>query len=161
MTIFSLYATLYDNRTMAKLERSSWDLPEDDDFFRKSVAGKPILMGHNTFKAQARPLVGTTNFVLTMKDQPLHKAISLTNAKYLFEWVRDPEEVVLIGGQSIFEQSLDDVTKMYIMQIHHELDGLEFPTLKGAEWKLLESVKGDFWNAFMPTAYTFSTYTRK
>ena len=161
MTIFSLYATLFDNRTMAKLDDDSWDLPEDDNFFRKSVADKPILMGHNTFKARARPLIGTTNFVLTMKDQPLHNAISLTNAKYLFHWIKEPEEVVLVGGQSIFEQSLNNVTKMYIMQIHYEFDGLKFPTLKGANWELLESVEGEFWHAFMLTNYTFSTYIRK
>ncbi|MCP4283395.1 MAG: dihydrofolate reductase, partial [Gammaproteobacteria bacterium] len=73
----------------------------------------------------------------------------------------DDEEVMLIGGANLYQQSFELVTDLYITRIHHEFDGdTWFPDFDESQWKIenRETFEADHCN---PHAYSFTKFVRE
>jgi len=110
-----------------------WHLPSDLKYFKQVTMGKPVVMGRKTFESIGRPLPGRTNVVITRNadwSAPGVRVVgSLADALKLATAQADldgADEVVVIGGATLYREAIDQVDRMYVTQVHASPDGDAF-----------------------------------
>lgn len=144
-----------------------WHLPQDLEHFKNLTKGKPIIMGRLTYdsilsRRNGKPLPHRPHYVVSRKDlgvlpegvkvlTDLQSAIDTARADY------PDSEIMIIGGASIYEQSVSIVDRMYLTLIDKDIDGdAFFPKWDASEWDETSS------EAFTePMAFKFLTLERK
>lgn len=134
---FSLIVATTQNNVIGKDNQIPWHLPADLAWFRQNTTGKPVIMGRKTFESIGRPLPKRINIVLSR--QPFeHEGVTWKDSlESAVDFVKDSEEIVLIGGGELFKQYLPKADKLYLTQIQAEIEGdTFFPELNWNEWKI-------------------------
>lgn len=138
--IISLIAAMGRNHVIGNKNTLPWRLPADLKHFRATTWGKPLIMGRATMESIGMPLSDRINIVLTQNENFFHPGYIVVHS--LEDAIRvagHHEEVMVIGGASIFQQFLPYATRMYLTFIDEHFDGdTEFPKFDGHEWKELE-----------------------
>lgn len=122
----SLIAAHDKNLVIGKDGGLPWHYPEDLKFFKKMTMGKTIIMGRGVFEELNQiPLPGRKNIVLSTSKtySNLETYHSLEDA---LDSVQDDDEVFIIGGGTIYRQTLNIADKLVITEIHDEYDGDTF-----------------------------------
>jgi dihydrofolate reductase len=162
MSSLCLIAAMDQNRLIGSNNQLPWHLPADLAFFKRTTMGKPIMMGRKTYESIGRPLPGRRNIVITrdakLKLEGCEIAHSIEAAMSL---VGDADEVMLIGGASLYEQTIARAEKLYITQIHDDFSGdTWFPEIDRAVWR--EEYREDFdADHNNPHAYSFIQFVRE
>ncbi|MBY4676886.1 dihydrofolate reductase [Marinobacterium arenosum] len=138
------------NRVIGIDNKLPWHLPEDLKYFKQVTMGKPIIMGRKTFESIKRSLPGRTNIVITRDQGYQHPGIrvvhSLAEAAELAEsicLIEGHDEAMVIGGAEIYRQALPQTGRLYLTQVHAEVNGdAWFPALDTADWR--EIARQDF-----------------
>lgn len=130
------------NRVIGNQNRLPWHLPEDLKYFKSVTLGKPIIMGRKTYESIGRPLPGRTNIVVTRDPDYHREGIEVVHS--LEQAVERAEQIVLInggdealviGGAELYAQALPKVGRLYLTQVHAEVEGdAYFPAFDPAEW---------------------------
>lgn len=139
------------NWVIGKDNQMSWHLPADLAWFRQNTTGKPVIMGRKTFESIGRPLPKRTNIVLSRKPFAHEGVVWKDNLESAVDFVKDFDEIMLIGGGELFKQYLPKADKLYFTQIQAELDGdTFFPEINWDEWQIEfeEYRKADAHNAY-------------
>lgn len=140
MTIISLIAALDEQYGLGKDNRLLCHLPADLKHFKTLTLGKPIIMGWNTYVSIGKPLPERRNIVLSRNQRQIkgvEVAGSLTEALSL---VANLPEVMIIGGASLYKQSLSIASKIYLTFIHHQFEAdVFFPKLDKSLWHCIET----------------------
>lgn len=150
-----------DNRVIGKNHQLPWHMPADMRRFKALTMGRPILMGRRTYESLRRPLPGRCNVVITRDS--LYQApgcVVVTSIEAALAAVSYSEEIFVIGGQHLYQNTLHLIKRIYLTVIHGNFDGdTHFPELNMADWKEVEKVnhKADEEN---PYDYTFLTLDR-
>ncbi len=138
MSKISIIAAVADNYAIGKANNLPWYLPADLKHFRQLTTGHAIVMGKRTFESLPKgPLPNRKNIVLTSVmsegvNEGYFEADSLEDAVYLCE---HEEKVFIIGGATVYKQSIDKVDTMYITWIHKEFNAdTYFPEINLKEW---------------------------
>lgn len=134
-------------------------LPNDLKYFKKVTMGKPMIMGYNTFKSIGKALPGRRNIVLTSR-QGLHcEGIDfvhhLDEALALCEGA---EEVMVIGGATLYQQMLPKADKLFLTFIDHTFEAdVFFPMVDFEKWQKVseENYPKDNKSAY---AYSFQVF---
>lgn len=138
----SLIVAMSKNRVIGVDNRLPWHLSADLKRFKGITMGKPILMGRKTHESIGRPLPGRTNIVLS--SDPAYRAQACVVVHSVEEALRaaaDAEELMIIGGSSLYQCFLPKAERMYITLIGREFTGdALFPAFAVEEWKELERV---------------------
>ena len=100
-----------------------FSLPKDMDFFRKTTLNHVVCMGENTLLSfpKSKPLKNRTNIVLS-KDLD-HNYEGVINVHSFEEFLRtikkygEEDDVYIIGGASIYNQTLPYVDKVYLTKV--------------------------------------------
>ncbi len=157
----SLVSAMDSNRLIGKDNALPWRLPADLAFFKRTTMGKPIIMGRKTFASIGKALPGRQNIVVTRDpefDAPgCDIAPSLEQATTL---AGNVDEVMLIGGASLYEQTINSADCIYMTLIHHVFSGdTWFPEIKSDQWQL--SSREDFdADEANPYRYSFIKFVR-
>jgi dihydrofolate reductase len=149
------------NRTIGRNNALPWHLPEDMKYFKRVTMGKPIIMGRKTWESIGRPLPGRSNIVITRDPsytaegvkivRTLEEAISLAQSIALIDGA---EEAVVIGGAQIYALALPLADRLYMTQVHAEVEGdAFFPQFDLTQWN--ELGREDF-SAAGPNPYDYS-----
>lgn len=162
MTRLSLIAAMDENRLIGSDNTLPWHLPADLAFFKRTTMGKPIVMGRKTYDSIGKPLPGRRNIVVS-RNPNLHLpgcdvAVSVEQAMGL---CRQDMEVMLIGGASLYAQTIDRAEALYITLIHARFTGdTWFPDFDSAVWKtrFRQDFEADHNNDY---AYSFLKYVRE
>ena len=160
--LLSLITAMDSNRLIGKNNSLPWHLPADLAFFKATTMGKPIIMGRKTFASIGKALPGRQNIVVTRDcnfDAPDCEVASSIDAAIAI--VDDTEEVMLIGGASLYQQTIDVADIIYLTLIHHEFKGdTWFPEINPEFWKLVsqDDFEADEKNPF---AYSLVKYLRE
>ncbi len=128
------------NGVIGKENTLPWRLPEDLKYFKRITMGHPIVMGRLTFDSIGRPLPGRTNIVVTRQDSwvadgvevahGLDEALAIANKAY-----NDIDWLMLIGGANLYEQALPQCKRLYLTEVHADVDGdAYFPKIDQREW---------------------------
>jgi dihydrofolate reductase len=158
----SLVCAMDSNRLIGRENSLPWHLPADLAFFKRTTMGKPIIMGRKTFSAIGRALPGRQNIVITRNTSfeapgcdiagSIAQAISLT---------KNTDEVMLIGGASLYQNTIKVADSIYLTLIHHVFAGdTWFPEIDPNQWKQVsrENFEADEKN---PYSYSFIKYVRE
>ena len=162
MTSLSLIVAMDENRLIGSNNKLPWHLPADLAFFKRTTLGKPIIMGRKTFESIGKALPGRRNIVITrdaeFNAETCEVAHSIEAAMSL---AYENDEVMLIGGASLYEQTIALATQLYITQIHHCFEGDNwFPEFSLNDWKVdnRKDFDADHGNAY---AYSFIKFVRE
>ena len=122
-----------DNGIIGVDNQLPWYLPSDLRYFKQVTLGKPVVMGRKTFESIGRPLPGRTNVVITRNADwsapgvrvvgSLADALKLATAQADFDGA---DEVMVIGGATLYREAFDQVDRMYVTQVHASPDGDAF-----------------------------------
>mgnify|MGYP006298003909 CR=1 FL=1 len=132
-----------EDRTIGKDGDLPWHLPAELQHFKRTTMGKPIVMGRNTHESIGTALPGRTNIVVTSQhDYEADGCVVVHSIEEAIERAatEDPDEVMIIGGASIYQQVLDRVDRLYLTVVHDTFDGdVFFPPLDGDDWHVVSS----------------------
>jgi len=169
--IISLIWAMADNRVIGIENRLPWKLPADMQWFRKNTMGKPIIMGRLTFESfGAKALPGRRNIIISRNSDYSagHTAgessgeIEVYNSiEAALEAVKGVEEVMIIGGMSLYKQALPLANRLYMTLVHADLEGdAWFPEFDATQWNQTERFdhNADDKNPF---PYSFVVLNRK
>lgn len=142
------------NRVIGSENKIPWYLQEDFRFFKRTTLNHHIIMGRKTFESIGKPLPKRTNIVVT--NNPFFVASGVITANSLENALsiaadNEETEVFIIGGGTIYEQSLPFFDKIYLTEVQIEISGdTFFPKLDFNKWKssIIMSHKKDNKNDF-------------
>ncbi|MFB6116112.1 MAG: dihydrofolate reductase [Candidatus Nanosalina sp.] len=148
-----------ENNVIGKDGEIPWHYPEDLEHFKNETTGHSVIMGRKTFESlpdSFRPLPDRKNIVLTRSGvencpEEVEEAQSLEEA-----WDIASEHsgtAYVIGGESVYRQSLEEVEEIILTRVHEEYDGDTFFPNIGEEWSEEEREKGE--------KLSFITFRRK
>lgn len=136
-----MIAAMAEDRVIGLNNEMPWHLPADLQFFKRVTLGKPVIMGRKTYQSIGRPLPGRKNIVLT-RDSALQidGVDCVQTLEQAAELVGDVEEVMIIGGATIYEQFLAQADRLYLTFIDLKTEGdTQFPDYQQAgEWQELQ-----------------------
>lgn len=167
------------NNVIGKNNELPWYFPEDLKWFKTKTAGKPVVMGWNTFVSIVarlkKPLPGRPHFVLTSKKgeeiiaaltelfpeldvEELMTQITFckiySNATHRASVLNN--EVYVIGGERVYTEALRDADVLELTEVKGNYEGdAFFPEFDLSKWdreELPENMYDDF---------SFVTYRRK
>ena len=149
-------------RVIGRSGRLPWrHFSADMMHFRRVTMGHPIVMGRKTFESIGRALPGRSNIVVTRS--PGFTAEGCTVALGLeaaLAACRDVDEVMIVGGATLYEATIEDAQRMYLTLIHHQFEGdTFFPHYDAAEWKEIDREDRDA-DAGAPYRHSFVTLER-
>lgn len=144
-----IIAAVSKNNVIGKDGEIPWHYPEDLKHFKQKTMGNPVVMGSSTYESlpeEFKPLSGRKNIVLTnsgiKKDESVAVANSLDEAWDIAE--EHSEKAFIIGGASIYKQTLKQADKMVITRINEKYDGdTYFPEWKEKNWKEIKREERD------------------
>ncbi|HJV16029.1 MAG TPA: dihydrofolate reductase, partial [Bacillales bacterium] len=143
--MISFIVAMDDNRVIGKNNQLPWHLPEDLKFFKKVTMGHQIAMGRKTHESIGRLLPGRKNIIITRNVNYKREDCNVFYSVQDFvEYCRgQEEEVFVIGGAEIFNETFLFAERLYLTHIHEEFAGdTFFPEFNMNQWKLKSSEKG-------------------
>ena len=157
----AIIVAMDEQRVIGKNNDLPWRLSADLQYFRRITMDKPIIMGRHTHESIGRPLPGRRNIVVTRQADyvadgcevvhSLDEALALCVQAF---------EVMIMGGASLYRQTLPLADRMYITRVHASVDGdTWFPDWHKPDWVLQsrEDHGADDNNAY---DYSFMSYER-
>lgn len=162
--ILSIISAVAENRVIGNKNSLPWHLPADFKYFKETTLNKPIVMGLNTFKSIGeKPLPSRKNIILSNDYNYIvpNDCFVVHSIKELLEMVKNEDEVMICGGESIYKQFLPLVNKLYLTFIHQSFKGdTYFPEFNMKEWNEVKRIdcQPDEKNIY---AYSFVVLERK
>jgi len=117
-----------------------WHLSDDLKRFKQITMGKPIIMGRRTCESIDCPLPGRENVILTRDPDYMQKGCTvLHSCECVLARFHDEQEIMIMGGADLFKQFLDKAHRIYLTEVHTELEGdTHFPEFDREAWEEIE-----------------------
>ena len=136
----SLVVAVAANGVIGRDNQLPWKLPDDMAYFKKVTMGHPVVMGRRTWESIGKPLPGRDNIVVTHSQAfraPGCRVVhSLTEAWHA---AADAPEVSVIGGTTLFEETLPIADRIHLTEVLAEVPGdTYFPTFDRGQWRETE-----------------------
>ncbi len=139
-------------------------IPNDQKMFRMETTGKVVVLGRKTMDTfpQQRPLPNRTNIILSRnKDYKVKDAIVVHSIEELLEELKKyrPEDIYIIGGDSIYEQMLPYCDVAHVTKIEHSYQADSyFPNLDAdGSWEVVADSEEQ---TYFDIPYYFLKYKR-
>ena len=141
--IISLIAAVDQAGGIGKDGKVPWHISADLKYFKRITMGHFVIMGRKTFESIGKPLPGRTNLILSNQSefQPANTVVfhSLESA-LSYSREQGEEEVFIIGGEKVFQQSIPFAQRIYLTKVDNEFDcDVFFPQIEIASWQVVES----------------------
>ena len=139
-----------------------WRLPDDLKRFKALTTGKPVVMGRKTWDSIGFPLPNRQNIVITRNpDFAADGCDIVSTPEQAIAAAGDADELMIIGGGTIYDIFLDKATRVYLTLVHAEIDGdTYFPTLDAGVWTEVERTAHPA-DERHPVAFDFIDYERR
>jgi dihydrofolate reductase len=143
----SILVAMAKNRVIGRNNALPWQLPPDLRRFKELTMGHHIVMGRKTYESIGRPLPRRTNVIITRQAgyqvpgaivvASIDQALKVCSAGKEVD-----QEIFVIGGAQIYQQSLGLCQRIYITEIQQEFDGdTLFPELNQQVWREISREK--------------------
>jgi dihydrofolate reductase len=161
--IISHIAAHAKNKVIGQEGDLPWDLPEDMAFFRKKTSGHIIVMGRKTFESFPKPLKNRLHVVITrQQDYSVPEGVHVfSNIEKALEFCQSqipqwPEEVFIIGGGEIYQQTLAQADQLYLTLIDQDYPGdARYPDYED------RFILADRDERFSPQPFSFCLFVKK
>lgn len=120
-----------------------WHLPKDLKHFKDLTSGHPIIMGRKTYESIGKPLPNRTNIVISRKKNWFEEGILIVGSiKEAVKFAKKiDEEVFIIGGGNVYEQTIELADKLIVTLVKADLPAdTFFPKISEKIWKKTEEV---------------------
>ena len=148
------------NRVIGRAGRLPFDIPEDKQWFHDQTAGRTVVLGRICFEtwpqvlADGRQPVVVTRAASLASDR-VRVAANVPDALALAQTL--PGEIMICGGQRIYEETLPLADRLLLTLVHAEVPGdTFFPEWRHQPWRETWRRKGRDANH----RYTFSILER-
>lgn len=140
--IISIIAAMDRNHLIGVNNQMPWHLPADFSYFKAVTMGKPIVMGRKTFESIGKPLPGRTNIVLSRNpDLVIDGVVCVTSFEDAINAATNAEELMIIGGSTIYEMLLPRTNRLYLTYVDAEFEGdAWFPVVDYKQWIEVENI---------------------
>lgn len=127
--IISMIAAMANDRIIGKDNQMPWHLPADFAWFKRCTLGKPVIMGRKTYESIGRPLPGRQNIVISRDPSLNIEGVKVTTSiEEAIKLAGDVEEVMIIGGGSVYATCLPKADRLYVTYIEADIEGdTQFP----------------------------------
>lgn len=160
--MITLIAAAAENNALGKDNQLVWHLPNDFKRFKQITSGHYIIMGRKTFESFPKPLPNRTHIIITrQKNYKVEGCHVVNSIEKSIEISPKDEEVFIIGGAEIYNQSIDFADKIELTRVHSNFDAdAYFPEINLNEWELIfeEFHTKDEKHNF---DFTFQTFVKK
>ncbi|MDN3653375.1 type 3 dihydrofolate reductase [Thalassotalea ponticola] len=163
MTVLSMIVAHANNRVIGKDNDMPWHMPADLKYFKQTTLKKPVIMGRKTYESIGFALPGRRNIVISRdanyQADGIETVVNIDDALALVSGV---EEIMVIGGGSIYQHCLAKADRLYITEIDLDTDGdTFFPDYNANnEFHCISSVTHAPDNE-NPHPYSFKVYERQ
>jgi dihydrofolate reductase len=140
-----------------------WKLSADFRYFKNKTWAMPVIMGRNTFESMEKDLPGRINIVVTKKTDWHRENVFISHTiEGAIDKAKESEakEIFIIGGGTIFRQTMNIVDRIYLTRVHATIEGdTSYPEIDKSVWKLVsaEDHPADDKNNY---PYTFEVWER-
>lgn len=139
--MITLIAAIGRNNEIGFKNQLLWNIPEDMKHFKSYTLGKVVIMGSNTFMSIGKPLPGRKNIVVS--SQPLMGVMVAKDIEGALSIEHCYDELVIIGGASIYRQTIDLASKLIITHVDKEFEAdVFFPQIDLTKWKINSTLEG-------------------
>lgn len=142
MTKISIIVAVDENNAIGRDNELLCYLPNDLKHFKTVTSGHTVIMGRKTFESLPKgALPNRRNIVITRNKElsfaGCEMALSLESA---IEMCAKEDEVFIIGGGAIYEQSIVLADTLYLTRIHNGFEGVDtyFPKVDNNVWSEVE-----------------------
>lgn len=161
--MITIVVAMGKNREIGVDNQLLWHLPKDLKHFKELTSGHPIIMGRKTYESIGKPLPNRTNIVISRKNDWFEEGILIVGSiKEALKFAKKIDEnVFVIGGGTIYEQTIDLADQLEITLVDATLDAdTYFPKIDEKIWqKTLETChEKDEKNQY---DFCFQTFTKK
>lgn len=147
MTVISHLVAVSKELVIGVDNNLPWNLKDDLAHFKKYTLNKVIVMGRKTYESIGRPLPNRVNYVIsrTIKEiDGVHVFNNLEDAMLSAEKhnidLNIENEIVIIGGGYLFEETLPILNKLIITKVDCSVAGdVYYPKLDMKNWDLISS----------------------
>lgn len=135
--VIALIAAMANNRVIGSDNRLPWKLPADLRYFKTVTTGKPVIMGRRTWESIGRALPHRTNIVVTRDPTFLAEGCLVVHSVgEALHAASGSEEIMVIGGASLYEQLLPCAQRLYLTLVDAEVSGdALFPKVDATQWQ--------------------------
>jgi dihydrofolate reductase len=156
----NLIVACAENRVIGRDRRLPFDIPEDKAWFHEKTAGTVVVLGRICYETWPRvrqdgrtPVVITSNRALAAPG--VHLAPNVAEALALAQSL--PGEIMVCGGQRIYEETLPLCDRLLLTLVHADVPGdTWFPEWRHLPWREIWRREG----ADAHHRYTFSILER-
>ena len=131
------------NREIGVDNKLPWHLPKDLKHFKEITSGHPIIMGRKTYESIGKPLPNRTNIVISRKKDWFEEEILIVGSiKEAIKFGQKiDEDIFIIGGGNIFEQTMDIADKLEVTEIKTNIEAdTFFPKIDPKIWTKTDEV---------------------
>ncbi|MDR1652078.1 MAG: dihydrofolate reductase [Prevotellaceae bacterium] len=134
--MLSLIVAMAENRAIGKDNNLLWRLPADLRRFKSLTLGHTVIMGRRTFASlPVAPLKDRRNIIISRTIASLPACEVANSVEDALARCASEEEVFVIGGGSIYEQTLPFADRLYVTWIHRSFEADTcFPDWDEAQW---------------------------
>ncbi|MDI1319131.1 MAG: dihydrofolate reductase [bacterium] len=156
----SLIVACAENRVIGRDRRLPFHIPEDKVWFHEKTAGQTVVLGRICFETWPKVLADGRQPVVITRDASLARPnVRITNnvpaALALAQTL--PGEIMICGGQRIYEETLPLADRLLLTLVHAEVPGdTFFPEWRQMPWRETWRKEG----ADANYRYTFSILER-
>ncbi len=116
--MISLIAAIGKNNELGKDNDLLWHIKDDLENFKNLTMGKYIVMGANTYYSLPKKLKERKYIVLSKKIKEIEQGMVFSSFDDLLNFIKlQKEEVMIIGGGSIYSLFMPFCDKMYLTEI--------------------------------------------
>lgn len=129
------------NRAIGYQNRLLYHIKSDLTRFRELTTGHTIIMGRKTYESLPNgALPHRRNIVVSNSMKEMKGCEVYPNLEAALKAAESPQEIFIIGGESIYRQSLHVARKLYLTVVDdapQQADAF-FPEINPEEWELIE-----------------------
>ena len=157
-----IIAAVASNRAIGKGNRLLYWLPNDLRRFKTLTTGHTIIMGRRTFESLPKgALPNRRNIVLSRSNKSFDGCECYATIKEALSHCSDDEQVYIIGGASIYAQTIHIADRLCLTEVHDTPEDADafFPPY-GDEWQEVSRECHDI-DERHQYRYDFVDYVRK
>ena len=131
------------NREIGKENQLLWHLPKDLKHFKEITSNHPIIMGRKTYESIGKPLPNRTNIVISRKTDWFEEGILIVGSiKEAIKFAKKIDEnIFIIGGGNIYEQTIDLADQLEITWVDATLEAdTYFPKIDEKNWRKTDEI---------------------
>ena len=135
----TLIVACAENRVIGRAGRLPFDIPEDKAWFHEQTAGQTVVLGRVCFETWPRVLADGRQPVVISRNQAMatdRVRVAATVPAALAVAQSLPGEIMICGGQRIYEETLPIADRLLLTLVHAEVPGdTWFPEWRQLSWR--------------------------